>query len=682
MSDPLLTPFQIGSLSLKNRIVSTPHAPALAEDGMPKERYQRYHLEKAKGGIAMTMIGGSSCVSPDSPSVFGQLDVSSDRIIPYFTEFADRIHQENCRIVCQISHLGRRTTWNDGDWLPVIAPSRVREPAHRGFPKIMDHADIKRVIQDYVAAARRLRDSGFDGVEILQNGHLPGQFLSPDTNLRDDEYGGSFENRLRFIRELYDAVKKAIDNDIVIGARVEMDSKLAEGLQQVEALKALQVIEKEGTIDYFNLNVGRSDTEYMLANYPVPAMFVGLAPFVQLAGYFKTQLNTPTIHAARITDLATARYAVQEGMMDLVGMTRAHIADPHIVNKLLEGREHEIRPCVGAGYCIDRIYNEGEMLCIQNVATTREQHIPHITPPTEGALKKVVVIGGGPAGLEAARVSALRGHDVTLIEASSQLGGQVRLAAKSQLRKDLIGIVNWLEDEVKRLNVNILWEHFADADTITALQPDVVIVATGGLPDHDDVEGGDLSCSTWDVLSGAALIAPTGEEMVLVYDDHGQHQAASTVVELCKRGYKVQVVTPDRHAVHEMGSSNYPMYIKAFHDHQVVVTPDLRLQSLKPSGNGIEANFKSDYGDHPYRISADHVVIEHGTLPNDEIYHDLIAHSDNGGITDIRALIAGDEQQSSSQHEDGFSLFRIGDAVASRNIHAAILDARRLCQTI
>ena len=155
MSDPLLTPFQIGNLSLKNRIVSTPHAPALAEDGMPKERYQRYHLEKAKGGIAMTMIGGSSCVSPDSPSVFGQLDVSSDRIIPYFTEFAERIHKEDCRIVCQISHLGRRTTWNDGDWLPVIAPSRVREPAHRGFPKIMDHADIKRVIGDYVAAALR-----------------------------------------------------------------------------------------------------------------------------------------------------------------------------------------------------------------------------------------------------------------------------------------------------------------------------------------------------------------------------------------------------------------------------------------------------------------------------------------------------------------------------------------------
>ena len=680
MSDPLLSSLQIGSLTLKNRIVSTCHAPAIAEDGMPKERYQRYHLEKAKGGIAMTMIGGSSCVSPDSPSVFGQLDVSSDRMIPYFTEFADRIHKEDCRIVCQISHLGRRTTWNDGDWLPVIAPSRVREPAHRGFPKEMDHADIKRVIGDYIAAARRLRDSGFDGVEILQNGHLPGQFLSPDTNLRDDIYGGSFDNRLRFIRELYDAVKDAIGDDIVIGARVEMDSKLAEGLQQDEALKALQIIEHDGTIDYFNLNVGRSDTDYMLANHPVPAMFKELAPFVQLAGLFKQNLKTPTIHAARISDLATARYAIKEGMMDLVGMTRAHIADPHLVHKLQSGREEEIRPCVGAGYCIDRIYNEGEMLCIHNVATTREQHIPHITLPATGDPKTVVVIGGGPAGMEAARVSALRGHNVTLIEAASELGGQVRLAAQSQVRKDLIGIVNWLEQEIKRLNVEIVWQIFADDKLIADLAPDIVVVATGGIPDHDHVSGGELARSTWDVLAGEALVQPAGSETVMVYDDHGQHQAASTVVELCKRGFKVHLVTPDRHAVHEMGSSNYPMYIKAFHDYGVDVTPNFRLKSLIRDGNGIKAELTSDFGDHPHSIAADHVVVEHGTLPNDEVYHDLIPHANNGGITDIPSLIAG-EPQPTLNKADGFSLFRVGDAVASRNIHAAILDSRRLCQT-
>ena len=678
MTDPLLTSFQLGHMQLKNRIVSTCHAPALAEDGMPRERYQRYHLEKAKGGLGMTMIGGSSCVSPDSPSVFGQLDVSSDRMIPDFTKFADRIHQEDCKIICQISHLGRRTTWNDGDWLPIIAPSRVREPAHRGFPKIMDHADIKRVIGDYIAAARRLRDSGFDGVEILQNGHLPGQFLSPDTNLRDDEYGGDFMGRMRFLRELYDALKDALGNEIIIGARVEMDSKLEYGLQQDEALEALKIIEQDGTIDYFNLNVGRSDTEYMLANYPVPAMFQQLAPFLQLAGMFKAELSTPTIHAARISDIATARHAVAEGLVDLVGMTRAHIADPHLVRKMAEGREAEIKPCVGAGYCIDRIYNEGEMLCIHNVATTREQTIPHVTPTADGPQKTVVVVGGGPAGLEAARVSAMRGHKVILFEASAQLGGQVRLAAKSKVRKDLIGIIDWLEAEVTRLGVEIRWQVFADEKDVLAEAPDHVVIATGGIPDHEmSVVGGALARSTWDVLAGDALTAPTGEETVLLYDDHGQHQGSSTVVELCKRGYKVHLVTPDRHAAHEMGASNFPMYMKAFHDHGVKITPDLRLKSIATLGNGIQAELTSDYGDHPYQINADHMVVEHGTLPNDGLYHDLKAASANDGALDVAKLIAGEAQ---AEYGDGYTLFRVGDAVASRNIHASIYDARRLCQ--
>ena len=281
--------------------------------------------------------------------------------------------------------------------------------------------------------------------------------------------------------------------------------------------------------------------------------------------------------------------------------------------------------------------------------------------------------------MEAARISAMRGHEVTLIEASSQL--RARLAQQSQVRKDLIGIVNWLEDEVKRLNVHIIWEQFADVSSINALNPDIVIIATGGLPDHDYVEGGELSCSTWDVLSGSAMTTPTGEETVLVYDDHGQHQAASTVVELGKRGYNVHLITPDRHAVQEMGSSNYPMYMKAFHDHKVVVTPDLRLKSITHDGNGIKAAFSSDYGDHPYEIKADHVVVEHGTLPNDELYLDLV-ETRTISIIDVAALIAGEAQPSSSQNDDGFSLYRVGDAVASRNIHAAILDARRLCQNI
>ena len=200
------------------------------------------------------------------------------------------------------------------------------------------------------------------------------------------------------------------------------------------------------------------------------------------------------------------------------------------------------------------------------------------------------------------------------------------------------------------------------------------------MPDIEHIKGGELAHSTWDVLSGEALKIASGEEMVLVYDDHGQHQAASTVVELAKRGFKVRLVTPDRHAVHEMGASNFPMYIKAFHDHQVEVTPDVRLNSISREGNGVLAEFNSDYGDHSYKLKADYIVVEHGTLPNDELYYELVANAANHGIVDIPALIAGDAQPSISNY-GGHNLFRVGDAVASRNIHASILDSRRLCQT-
>ncbi|MDX1402029.1 MAG: N-methylproline demethylase, partial [Kiloniellales bacterium] len=217
--DPLLQPFQLKGVSLKNRVVSTPHAPAYAEDGKPKERYQLYHEEKAKGGLAMTMFGGSSCIGPDSPSVFGQLYVGDDSIIPYFQKFSDRIHRHECRLICQISHLGRRTVWNNADWLPVAAPSRVREPQHRGFPKEMDQEDIERIVGYYAAAARRCREGGLDGCEVLGHGHLPGQFLSPFTNKRSDAYGGDLANRLRFTVEVLTAVRKAVGDDFVIGLR-------------------------------------------------------------------------------------------------------------------------------------------------------------------------------------------------------------------------------------------------------------------------------------------------------------------------------------------------------------------------------------------------------------------------------------------------------------------------------
>lgn len=674
-TDPLLQPFTLNKLTIKNRVVSTPHAPAYAEDGMPGERYQLYHEEKARGGIGMTMFGGSSCVGPDSPSVFGQLDVSHDRVIPYFQEFSERIHRHGAALICQISHLGRRTTWNAGDWLPIIAPSREREPAHRGFPKEMDHADIARVIGHYAEAARRCREGGLDGVELLHTGHLPGQFLSPHTNKRSDGYGGTLENRARFALEVLDAMRVAVGPDFVIGLRSEMDSMIEGGLSVEDGVAFAKLVEKQGVVDYLNLNIGRPDHNYELAEFSVPSMFQKLAPWLPNVAGFRRETRIPIIHATRVSDLATARYAVEEGIVDLIGMTRAHIADPHLVNKMKAGEEARIRPCVGAGYCIDRIYGEGEALCLHNVATGREKTVPQIVPKSDGSPRKVVVVGGGPAGLEAARVCAERGHSVTLFEAASQLGGQVRIAAQARVRRDLIGITDWLAAEVERLGVDIRYNIYAGEEEIAAETPDVVIVATGGLPDVEHFPGGELCLSVWDVLGGQKV-----EGEVLVYDDHGQHQGASLVCELAERGgARVQFVTPDRGPAMEMGASNYPMYLSKFQKAGVAVTPDYRIARVERDGNALCAVFTSDYGGPEIAKRADHVIVEHGTVPLDEVYQAIRTASANDGVTDIAALIAGEAQPETGE---GFQLHRIGDAVASRNIHAAIYDARRLCQTL
>ena len=674
-TDPLLQPFTLNGLTLKNRITSTPHAPAYAENGMPGERYQLYHEEKAKGGIGLSMFGGSSCVGPDSPSVFGQLDVSSDRVIPYFEEFSNRIHQHGTALICQISHLGRRTTWNAGDWMPVVAPSRVREPAHRGFPKEMDHADIRRIIGHFADAARRCKRGGLDGVEVLHNGHLPGQFLAPDLNQRTDGYGGSFENRARFAFEVFDAVRAAVGSNFIVGIRMEIGGAIEGGVTRAESVQLAQALQASGTVDYVNLNVGQPAHDYELAEFAVPAMFQKLAPWLADVASFKREITLPVIHGCRVSDIATARYAVEESIVDLIGMTRAHIADPHIVRKILAGDEARIRPCVGAGYCIDRIYGEGEALCLHNVATGRERTIPHVVPKAEEPGRKVVVVGGGPAGMEAARVSAERGHRVVLFEAAPQLGGQVRIAAQARVRKDLIGITDWLSGEIENLGVDIRYNTYAGEDEITAEEPDVVIIATGGLPDVDHFPGGDLCLSVWDVLGGHKV-----EGDVLIYDDCGQHQAPSLACELVARGgAKIEFVTPDRNACAEMGASNYPMYLSKFHKGGVAVIPDHRMSHVERDGNALKAVFKNDYGGPERALRADHIIVEHGTVPLDEVYFAMSAVAANKGITDMTALIAGEPQPKS---EDGFDLYRVGDAVASRNIHAALYDARRLCQTL
>jgi N-methyl-L-proline demethylase len=292
-------------------------------------------------------------------------------------------------------------------------------------------------------------------------------------------------------------------------------------------------------------------------------------------------------------------------------------------------------------------------------------------------LRKVVVVGGGVGGMEAARVAASRGHEVVLLEATDRLGGQVVLAAKAPGREETVGIADWLRQELEILGVDVRLNSYAEADDVLAEAPDVVVVATGGLPNTSFLEEGEaLVHSVWDVLGG--YVEPSGS--VIVYDDHGWHQGPSTAVALAKKGARVEVVTPDRMVAFEVGATNFPNYLRDAYRHGVRLTPDLELRSVARRGNRLVARFWNEYAEAEVEREADHVVVEHGTLPADELYFALRDGSRNGGQVDLDGLVKGAPEEVVSNPEGAYLLYRVGDAVSSRNIHAAIYDSLRLCK--
>ena len=672
-ADPLLQPYQLKHLTLKNRVMSTSHEPAYSEDGMPKERYRLYHAEKAKGGMAMTMTAGSALVSRDSPAAFGNLQAYRDEIVGWLRELADACHEHDCKVMIQLTHLGRRTGWNKADWLPVLSASPVREPAHRAFPKTAEDWDIERIVADYASAAQRMKEAGLDGIEFEAYGHLMDGFWSPATNTRTDEYGGSLDNRMRFSWRVVDAVRAAVGPDFIVGVRMVADEDFEKGLSKQDGVEIARRFAASGKVDFLNIIRGSIETDAALTKV-IPVTGMRSSPHLDFAGEIRAATKFPVFHAARIQDVATARHAIATGKLDMVGMTRAHIADPHVVRKVMEGREHQIRPCVGATYCLDRIYEGGEALCVHNAATGREAKIPHVIGRAEGPAKRVVIVGAGAAGLEAARVSAERGHTVTVLEASGQAGGQIRLAAQNPRRRELIGIVDWRLAELERLGVDLRYGVWAEKDDVLALGPDVVIVATGGLPQNPPLEeGGDLVTSSWDIVAGAAKPAET----VLVYDDNGGHQGMSAAEIAANAGARVELVSPERFFAPEMGGMNHVPYMKAFHEKGVRVTVNTRLVGVRRDGNQLVATLGSDFtGAYREERRVDQVVVEHGTLPLEDLYLALKPLSSNGGAVDYERLIHGGEIFPVRQ-AGSFVVFRIGDAVASRNIHAAIYDGIR-----
>jgi 2,4-dienoyl-CoA reductase-like NADH-dependent reductase (Old Yellow Enzyme family) len=676
--DPLLQPYRLKHLTLKNRIMSTAHEPNYAEDGLPKDRYRLYHLEKAKGGIALTMTAGSAIVAADSPPAFGNLHAYRDEIVPWLKRLTDDCHEQGCAVMIQLTHLGRRTNWHHSDWLPVLAPSPIREPAHRAFPKEAEDWDLDRVVTAYADAAERMQAAGLDGFELECYGHLLDQFWSPATNKRTDNYGGSLDNRLRFTFRVLEAIRRRIGPNYILGLRLVVDEDWDKGLTKAEGLEITRRLVATGQVDFLNVIRGHIERDVALLRV-IPIQGMPAAPHLDFAGEVKAATQLPVFHAARINDIATARHAVAAGKLDMVGMTRAHMADPHIARLVAEGREDEIRPCVGAVYCLDRLYAGVEALCIHNPATGREATMPHVLRRSGGPHKRIAVVGAGPAGLEAARVAAERGHAVILFEAADQPGGQVRLAARSKRRRELIGIIDWRMDQLRRRGVEVRFNTLAEAADILAEAPDVILIATGGLPNSAVLdEGNDLVISSWDILTGD--IKPAAE--ALLFDDNGAHPGLQAAEALAEAGTRLEIVTPERILAPELGSLSHVPYSECFHAHGVRITINTRLLAVRRQGNRLAAVLGGDYGARTEARIVDQVVVEHGTLPLDDLYFALKPGARNRGEVDYGALIAGRSQEAVRNPDGAYQLYRIGDAVSSRNIHAAIYDALRLCVTL
>ena len=559
----LLSPIRIGPIRLRCRVLVTAHEIRLGDGRIPGARYAAYHRARARGGTGLQITGCTAVHRTGGLGSGGALANVDDSIIDGYRMLSGAVHEEGGVILAQLGH-SAATTHAVEPGAPVWAPSAVTgELMRRGQrAHAMSADEIAEVVAAFGAAAERCRKGGMDGVEILAAfGFLVAAFLSPLANRRTDHYGGSLDNRMRFCREVVSAVRDAVGPDCIVGLRIPGD-ELIEGGLGIEEMKAVaRAVESGGKVDYLNVIAGTNMDRLLRAEHwpPTPAQH-GL--FVHLAAAIRSAVELPAFTVGRITDPVQAERILADGEADMVGMTRAHIADPDLIAKLREGRLDDIRPCVGANVCIRNGLEGRSIGCIHNPQAGRE--LTWGDPvPAERSLD-VAVVGGGPAGLEAARVAALRGHRVTLHEQAEHLGGQLRTWTRLASKREMRRVVEWQQRQLERLQVRIRLGHrVASVENLGGAE--VVVLAAGALPGPVSVDGaaehGVGLCTPHDILdSDPVSVAPS-----LVWDRAGGGAAVSAAEHLAEAGCRVVLVTPSMAVADDVDLTNrVPLYRRLY----------------------------------------------------------------------------------------------------------------------
>ncbi len=640
----LFTPLKVGNVTVQNRIVFSAHLTNYAEDYMPTDRHAYYYRERARGGVGLIITEEHSTHPTDHP--YEKLIYAfNPAVLPGYRRITDMVHAEGVPILAQINHNGGQAS-GMFTRLPAWAPSPIADPLFREVPKAVELEDIQQIIEGYATVAGYTRRGGFDGVELqCSHSSIVRQFLSRSTNTRTDEYGGGLENRARILREIIGAIRVAVGRDYVLSVRLCGDELIQDGITIEEAVDLARLLERDRQIDVINTSIGTAtQTLYMIeASMRIPPNY---AMFIPSA--IRKAVHLPVIGVGRIKDPIQAERLLSEGHADLVGVVRAQIADPEFARKARENRAEDIRLCLSCNQeCVGRMGLNRWLGCIETPATGREQSLGRGTLQRAETPKRVMVVGGGPAGLKAATVAARRGHQVTLIEKEDRLGGQIVDAVRVTNRAEFGDIVRNLLHEVEQLAVEVHTGTKATVETVLAAQPDAVIVATGSKPNPAAIPGGDGPgvCDVTDILSGRV----TPGKRVLLIDRLGFHEATSTAEFLADQGCTVEVVTQTLYVGQDLGVTlDLENWYRQARRLGITCTPNHSVLSIDDHVVTALHNYTGQIVPFP---AVDTIVLSIHRRANCSLY------------TALKSKVP--------------ELYRIGDCVAPRRAHAAIIEGEK-----